>query len=74
MKKIIIFIIIVGVVVWAIMRFGVPATPSETSNEAAGTVPTDIDTTESITEDVDSVDVGDLDADFQVIDADLQTL
>lgn len=74
MKKIIIFVIIMGAVVWAIMQFGAPATPSVTSNEAVDTAATSLDTTESIDGDVNSVDVGDLDADFQVIDADLQTL
>lgn len=74
MKKLIILVIIIGAVVWAIMRFGAPATPSVTSEEAVDTVPASIDTTESIDGDVKSVDVGDLDADFQVIDTDLQTL
>ena len=68
MKKILTFIVMVIVIVLAYLFFRSPAKAPE-APETLGS-----DKTNVITSDLEQVDIGDLDKEFQTIDQDLQSL
>lgn len=72
MKKtltiVIILVVVAVLVIWLAIRTSAPAGPADTA-EILGQ-----DTTPAINEQLNSLDLGDLDAEFQQIDADLNQL
>lgn len=69
MKKILLAIVVVIIIV-AVLIYGKPSVAPTTDVSIDQTV----DTTESITSDIDAVDIGDLDADFNALDKDINSL
>lgn len=76
MKKLLIALVLLAIVVFGVMYFGKP-TAIEPATPADATATTEVpdDTTTAITQDLDSVQVeGNLDADFNALDADINSL
>lgn len=69
MKKILILVVLIGAVVWLIIRYGTPETTTPPASEGLGA-----DTTESIAGDLNALDIGDTDADLNALDADVNSL
>ena len=69
MKKLLILIVIIGVVVWVLMRYGTPEATAPATSDSLG-----VDTTESITADLDTLDTGETDAELNALDADVNSL
>ncbi len=69
MKKIILLVIVIGALVFLVMRYGAPkaATPSTSEDSTA-------DTTTSISDELGGVDTGSADADLNALDTDINSL
>jgi len=73
---IVILIVVIGAGVWLWKKAPsyAPELPVNTGNTTPSPVSADQDTTMEINESLDSVDLGDIDSEFQAIDTDLQGL
>jgi len=69
MKKILLAIVVV-IIIAAVLIYGKPAVAPIKDASIDQTV----DTTESITSDIDAVNIGNLDADFNALDKDINSL
>lgn len=69
MKKIILLVIVIGALVFLVMRYGAPKAiaPSTAEDSTA-------DTTTSISDDLSAVDTGSADADLKALDTDIYSL
>lgn len=74
MNKNLITVVVVGLLIVVGLVFWMTQIPKESVSNKSGGEPVITDSTTSINQSLETIDIGDLDKDFQQIDIDLKTL